>query len=459
MAPSSASPSDLVCILDVAELDLYTSDLSLNFNSPQGMCPYTVVSPYTFYEDMPGNVSRGGAITIAYNTTQNAITLNTTVVTSSDACGPGSPNGAGINRCGLAIGGNISQAVSLGLTNTPVCLYDYSQDVTAPGPNCCVGQYVTQAFETTTGVTTTAGGSFGGHPGNCLAGPASTSQQKDANSNPLNTIMTTFVSGTNTVYKIDAPIKRVAPTVLSVANYWEPRDVTQSAVPVAPAVGNLAFPPNDGVNWCDGLGVVTGFVPDHNGCGSVSAIPVPMNNNVQLINGSTIQNVNVRTRTGGAAPTFSAGAFANVVYPGMFQTHAQPYYEFQCLDSAGDYLARIRVLIRSWDTVAGFTAATNPYNVAAGVYTDSFGGLWHGQTIWRDVTNAWWQFANFGAGSGGVPTGTIPGNILGGAYGSGFSKNPAGAFANYIGPAAQPYAGNMKEPFVAPTNYPHFGNF
>jgi hypothetical protein len=67
-----------------------------------------------------------------------------------------------------------------------------------------------------------------------------------------------------------------------------------------------------------------------------------------------------------------------------------PYYEFDCLDSAGDYNARIRMMIRSWDTVSNFTNDTNPYN-----YLDSqtsnygtqatFNTPYHDHNDWYDL--------------------------------------------------------------------------
>jgi hypothetical protein len=67
-------------------------------------------------------------------------------------------------------------------------------------------------------------------------------------------------------------------------------------------------------------------------------------------------------RSGSETGTFPPTA-GNV--PLAFQTYsgiaAHPYYEFRCLDKAEDTIARIRVLVRSWDTVSNFTAQLNPY--------------------------------------------------------------------------------------------------
>ena len=58
------------------------------------------------------------------------------------------------------------------------------------------------------------------------------------------------------------------------------------------------------------------------------------------------------------------------------------YYEFACLDRADDYIARIRVLVRSWDTMAGFTAQSNPYTSGN---DPVFGFPWHDVGVWMDV--------------------------------------------------------------------------
>lgn len=62
----------------------------------------------------------------------------------------------------------------------------------------------------------------------------------------------------------------------------------------------------------------------------------------------------------------------------------EPYYELDCLDSGYDILARVRVQIRSWDTVAGFTAESNPYTAGD---ESGFGGThpWHNFEVWQDL--------------------------------------------------------------------------
>jgi hypothetical protein len=59
-----------------------------------------------------------------------------------------------------------------------------------------------------------------------------------------------------------------------------------------------------------------------------------------------------------------------------------PYYVFGCMDKADDYIARIRVLIRSWDSVTGFDAKNGPYGSGN---EPTFGDAWHDTAIWEDL--------------------------------------------------------------------------
>jgi len=61
-----------------------------------------------------------------------------------------------------------------------------------------------------------------------------------------------------------------------------------------------------------------------------------------------------------------------------------PYYEFNCRDRADDVIARIRLLIRAWDTLADFENK-NPYVPATSGTEPQFGETWHDRTNWTDV--------------------------------------------------------------------------
>jgi hypothetical protein len=68
---------------------------------------------------------------------------------------------------------------------------------------------------------------------------------------------------------------------------------------------------------------------------------------------------------------------------------ANPYYEFGCLDEAADYIARIRLVIRSWDSIEEFTSKSNPYSSGN---EPQYGSPWHDKGVWKDYpTNYPWK--------------------------------------------------------------------
>jgi hypothetical protein len=60
------------------------------------------------------------------------------------------------------------------------------------------------------------------------------------------------------------------------------------------------------------------------------------------------------------------------------------YYQFGCMDRADDYIARIRVIVRSWDETSDFTAQFNPYN--PGANEPGFGSTYHDRAVWDDTS-------------------------------------------------------------------------
>lgn len=89
--------------------------------------------------------------------------------------------------------------------------------------------------------------------------------------------------------------------------------------------------------------------------------------------------------TGNVTDEFSSSVVAPLAVrgPASIPRSGTPYYHFACVDSAGDYIARIRVLIRSWDTMVDFTAKNNPYN--SGSETNFPDQYWHDKLIWKDL--------------------------------------------------------------------------
>lgn len=301
--PATSAAADIVCILDMSELDLYTTEISLNFNAPAGMCNYTYVSPYAFYENEPGYPSSTGTTNIAVTTTGGVVTA------------------AAVTDAGTNLS---SQHVGVDDGGSPICKWNYGSFVDG-GPSCCVGRYSLSVDDGTSTTTTT--GNFGGTISSCLNGPAKDSQTPDSAGNPRSTLYVTGSSGVNQNYVITSPWRKNYSTILYNGNFFNPWDLSNAAGAVDANAGAVtAFPT------------------------IAAATPNPLRNGL-----------------GGN------GA----------QIAAQPYYEFGCWDAARDYKARIRVLIRSWDTVSGWTAFSNPYD---GTNEPNNFGSYHDTSQWVDIS-------------------------------------------------------------------------
>lgn len=361
-SPGSWQNDDIVCILDVNELDLFANAIVLNYNSPTGMCPYTYVMPYAFYEDLPGNA---GNVSLAV--TKNAAGV-VTAVAATPATGDVTVDPAG----------------------NPICSYDYSANNPA-GPNCCIG---TWTMATTQGATTTnTSGTFSGTPSNCLVGPAMDTQTKDTYGNPLTSIYYTYTSGVNGSYTIASSKAKGYKTPLYAANFFNPWDINAAAIN-ANTAGAHAFPANDGAAF------------------QSTYVPISLRN------------------TGS-------------------QVAAQPYYEFGCVDAAADYIARIRVIIRAWDTVSRWTAYSNPYMTGS----STFNANWHTYDIWRDVIFGWGSY-----GSGGTRSlGTVAPAAA--AYGTGTAASSPAAATGFPFTAGTENVVTNGGAGTQGTGYPHYSNF
>ena len=130
---ASGADSDIECMLDINELDLWVLGLSLEISGPDGMCDFVDLQHY-LYENF--EVGQGPA-EVSY---------------SVDAQG------------------NIIDEVN-SVNGVPSCTYDYSQR-NASLPNCCTGGYTKTVTILQSGKTNVSSGSWGGeeHLGDCFDG-------------------------------------------------------------------------------------------------------------------------------------------------------------------------------------------------------------------------------------------------------------------------------------------------
>lgn len=201
---TAAASANLYCILDVAEEDLYANSLNLNFNSPAGMCPYTVVRLYSFYQYDPGTVQ------------SQAITVHV--------------DGSG--NCLSVAGGSF---VSGGCAGVPYCQYDYTP---VRGPNCCTGTATITTISPTS--TTSSVYDFTGNQNNCISGPGPDLFGRGGSGAPMGKIYRTYDAGVNQEVSIYSPLEREYQSNLYVANYFNPMTFGDS---------QQAFPPTADANY------------------------------------------------------------------------------------------------------------------------------------------------------------------------------------------------------------------
>ncbi|RZA09078.1 MAG: hypothetical protein EOP11_02830 [Proteobacteria bacterium] len=196
----TASPyteKDILCIAEIEELDLYFSELKVQYHVPRNMCHYLRHEPYVFWALTPG-------------TGETAVNW----VVGAD----GKP----------ADGLNSKKGV-------PICKYDYTK---SGGPNCCVGN-----FTQTVTVMKSGGGSdvnvsdekWGGDVSQCLFGPGMESQTKGSSGFPKPDIFYVNQVGLNSTYTIKPAIDQSYGEKPVLSNLWAANFYNQQDHPVASA--------------------------------------------------------------------------------------------------------------------------------------------------------------------------------------------------------------------------------
>ena len=117
------------CYVDVMELDLYSNEVSLQYNIPPDMCQHIAITPSWHWNYSSGRGPRN--ITLEVTATDAGERIDSCAASRDDGasdedCTPGTnghPEIAGFNESGL-----------------PNCVYDHSIRNTDL-PNCCLGTY------------------------------------------------------------------------------------------------------------------------------------------------------------------------------------------------------------------------------------------------------------------------------------------------------------------------------
>jgi hypothetical protein len=228
--PSTASDTDIQCLLNVRELDFAHQGLKLEFNVPPGMCDYVSDLSYSFYNRRAG----WGPQSIDMVIDDGDPTSNSCTVVDA----------AGTSHAGTISGHSCSWPGGVASTDGTVsCDYDYSDD---EGPNCCQGSYNFSSSLKTAGATeatviSTINNKWGGYNGLCLAGPFLNADSgwkyNTKYGNPAEQIRV-GINGFNHYYKIEGPISLNSANNTFGANFWDWTSyaiglLSPSALPIA----------------------------------------------------------------------------------------------------------------------------------------------------------------------------------------------------------------------------------
>ncbi len=199
----SSLSTDITCIVEAKELDLFYHGVRFNVNVPQNMCEYvTITRPY-YYNFIPGT---GPAIVI-----DNRLGSSDVTVASITAL-------AGT----LKVGNDVKAS--------SYCDYDYSTTSNPGyienGPNCCSGDYDSYITDSE-GVVTSSEKNWGGKHSNCLRGPAMQTDSFNgfsSNGFPKSRIFNVMSTGLNKFYSVVSPLSVGFGSNIFVANYFDPAD-------------------------------------------------------------------------------------------------------------------------------------------------------------------------------------------------------------------------------------------
>jgi hypothetical protein len=322
MVTSSSALKDIYCYFDAKELDLFFNGVSFVFNAPPGMCAYTALNLYSFYY-LPAGYYNPPAISVAEDATGAVTGITFTA--------------------GGAVPANGATAVPTDPgTHAPLCPFDYSL---AGGPNCCEGAYtVTINQAGTPGTSTTTRGKFGGKISNCIAGPGK-DLHAAASGYPVTEITRTSLTGGNEVVPVAAPLYKTNA---------------------------------DGSRFSGNVYLSNYFNPNSFGYVGTPSWPVSTTYWPSAIKGDVVGAASVLIK--GQTYSFTDGSSYMTAPISM-----NPYYEYGCLDEAFEYQARIRLFVKSWDTLSGWTATSNPYTAGSEASFPEY--PYHDLQVWEDLLN------------------------------------------------------------------------
>jgi len=346
---TSASDRDIMCVTETAELDLMHLGINLEYNVPAHVkCPYLITMPPYFFRYEPPRDD--GTATPPIEPAYVDVTVNNVAGTYSatgyysnhTTVNPYFTSGSGEYTCG----------------------FDYSKNIPA-GPKCCQGKYtlVTTTIDpdpsdadpsrTKTKVVVSTG-DWGGLHGSCLAGPA-------LQLNPL------YEDGfpMAVIWRMTEQAESLSSKSLKEKTFFSPIDAIKNFG------DHLASSNIQSINFPNVNGKLNSFNK-----AQMKSIKTRDNVDPKLNFGSFEVDSLLKQKLGTTRflANYTKGTtprpfqdiidYYSVEYPpgyNFLTNYLDPrYFNILCADTAKEITARIRVVIREWNTAAALKLATEP---------------------------------------------------------------------------------------------------
>lgn len=342
---------DITCFFETEELALYNAGFKFKIEASPNACEFVAYKPYSFYNRMPGDSSA----------TFHVVTCDETVDDTDAAAfastyGPGSTPG----KCGEYI----DQTISGGLPVVPeanklpirltseeeqeLCRYDYSQfDEFAE--NCDIGKIdiietsITDDQGSTVATTTTRTIECSGAVSSCVKGAI---RHTDLSPESTHGILYSEMIQ-DTAFSLEQSLPGMIEGEIFVDRNIE-------------LVNYRRFLASTEIDFWDGSGYITGAfatLSDVDYKHDPDILYMYSNNlnmnGTSIINTSTLRST-VSNLVGYATKPLAAEPALGIphVHPVTSRYddgYVHPYYTFECLDSAHEPTARIRMMVRDWD--------------------------------------------------------------------------------------------------------------
>jgi hypothetical protein len=197
---STTTASDMTCIVEAKELDLYYHGVALRLNVPQNMCEYVSIARPYHYNFIPGF---GPQVVVDNRLGTTAKTIQGVAAAAGE----------------LRVGTTLRESI--------FCDFNYGDENNSSyvkgGPNCCAGKYDVYVSDSSNVVAAPTKIDWGGSLSNCLKGPALQKDwlgQSDGSGYPKTYIENVLSTGFNKAYDVTSPLSQGLPSNAYVANFF-----------------------------------------------------------------------------------------------------------------------------------------------------------------------------------------------------------------------------------------------